>query len=106
MGRGLAYAIHLPARVSSFVHPLPTTTRFISVPGLNRTEEREVGDAPTTPTATSGHQLIKVCSGKKLKMEVKEIASTLVPDKDWPLCIGAMERIECLLLEILDEEII
>lgn len=41
---------------------------------------------------------VKVYSEKELIREVEKIASTLVPDKDWSLRIGAMQRVEGLVM--------
>lgn len=41
---------------------------------------------------------VKVYSEKDLIREVEKIALTLVPDKDWSLRIGAMQRIEGLVI--------
>lgn len=41
---------------------------------------------------------VKVYSEKELIREIEKIASTLVPEKDWSIRIGAMQRIEGLVL--------
>ncbi|KAH7862848.1 hypothetical protein Vadar_010223 [Vaccinium darrowii] len=41
---------------------------------------------------------VKVYSEKELIREVEKIASTLVPDKDWSLRIGAIQRVEGLVI--------
>ncbi|XP_012569378.1 CLIP-associated protein isoform X2 [Cicer arietinum] len=52
--------------------------------------EGDVTEKPIEP--------IKVYSDKELIREIEKIASTLVPEKDWSIRIGAMQRIEGLVL--------
>ncbi|GAB4830137.1 hypothetical protein Ancab_019778 [Ancistrocladus abbreviatus] len=41
---------------------------------------------------------VKVYSEKELMREIEKIASTLVPEKDWPIRIAAMQRVEGLVV--------
>ncbi|KAL6977001.1 hypothetical protein U1Q18_025788 [Sarracenia purpurea var. burkii] len=43
-------------------------------------------------------ELIKVYSDKELIREFEKIASTLVPEKDWSIRIGAMQKVEGLVI--------
>ncbi|XP_076883257.1 CLIP-associated protein-like [Bidens hawaiensis] len=52
--------------------------------------ESDITEKPIDP--------IKVYSEKELVREFENIASTLVPEKDWSLRIGAMQRVEGLVL--------
>ncbi|KAK9733851.1 hypothetical protein RND81_04G096800 [Saponaria officinalis] len=50
----------------------------------------DVTDVPAEP--------VKVYSDKELVREIEKIAATLVPEKDWSLRIGALQRVEGLVL--------
>ncbi|XP_076898378.1 CLIP-associated protein [Bidens hawaiensis] len=63
-----------------------TSSREVSLFG----GEPDITEKPIDP--------IKVYSEKELIREFEKIASTLVPEKDWPLRIGAMQRVEALVL--------
>ncbi|KAI3678744.1 hypothetical protein L6452_38047 [Arctium lappa] len=52
--------------------------------------ESDVNEKPIDP--------IKVYSEKELIREFEKIASTLVPEKDWSIRIGAMQRVEGLVI--------
>ncbi|KAH9607642.1 hypothetical protein KSS87_014164 [Heliosperma pusillum] len=51
------------------------------------------GDATEIPV-----EPLKVYSDKELVREIEKIAATLVPEKDWSLRIGAMQRVEAFVL--------
>ena len=57
---------------------------------LDRTGDTDVTEKPIDP--------IKVYSEKELIREFEKISSTLVPEKDWSVRIGAMQRVEGLVL--------
>ncbi|XP_021907185.1 CLIP-associated protein [Carica papaya] len=61
-----------------------TSTRETSLFG----GEGDVTEKPIEP--------VKVYSEKELVREIEKIASTLVPEKDWPIRIAAMQRVEGL----------
>ncbi|KAL8191903.1 hypothetical protein R6Q57_028634 [Mikania cordata] len=63
-----------------------TSSREVSLFG----GETDITEKPIDP--------IKVYSEKELIREFEKIASTLVPEKDWSLRIGAMQRVEGLVL--------
>lgn len=52
--------------------------------------ESDVTEKPVEP--------VKVFSEKELIREIDNIASTLVPEKDWSVRIAAMQRVEGLVL--------
>lgn len=52
--------------------------------------ESDVTEKPFEP--------VKVFSEKELIREIDNIASTLVPEKDWSVRIAAMQRVEGLVL--------
>ena len=55
-----------------------------------RAGDTDVTEKPIDP--------IKVYSEKELIREFEKISSTLVPDKDWSVRIGAMQRFEGLVI--------
>ncbi|XP_058207371.1 CLIP-associated protein-like isoform X2 [Rhododendron vialii] len=63
-----------------------SSTREVSLFG----GDSDITEKPVDP--------VKVYSEKELIREVEKIASTLVPDKDWSLRIGAMQRVEGLVI--------
>ncbi|KAK9055667.1 hypothetical protein SSX86_026752 [Deinandra increscens subsp. villosa] len=63
-----------------------TSSREVSLFG----GETDITEKPMDP--------IKVYSEKELIREFEKIASTLVPEKDWSLRIGAMQRVEGLII--------
>lgn len=54
-----------------------------------------VGDGDVTEKPVDP---IKVYSEKELTREFEKIASILVPEKDWSVRIGAMQRVEALVI--------
>ncbi|KAI7752881.1 hypothetical protein M8C21_011597, partial [Ambrosia artemisiifolia] len=63
-----------------------------------KTSSREVSLFGGEPDTEKPIDPIKVYSEKELIREFEKIASTLVPEKDWSLRIGAMQRVEGLVL--------